>query len=182
VSPCPDRLRTLRLELVRITPDDRDFLVELWDDPRVAATLGGRKAPEVHDARIARLVGHWAEHGYGAWIAHTTTGPIGYCGLGPTDVGGPDGVELLYAQVPAAWGSGYVTEAARAVLDVAFDRVDGLGLAEVVAFTLPTNRASQAVMERCGFTFAGDVEHAGLPHVLYRLPRGAFSAARGDAG
>ena len=23
-------------------------------------------------------------------------------------------------------------------------------------------------MERTGFTYAGDVEHAGLPHVLYR--------------
>lgn len=61
-----------------------------------------------------------------------------------------------------------MTEAAQAILDVAPDPGAGLGLDEVVAFTLPTNLASRAVMERTGFTFAGDVEHAGLAHVLYR--------------
>jgi [ribosomal protein S5]-alanine N-acetyltransferase len=171
VSPCPDRLRTDRLELVRLSPDDRDFLVRLWDDPDVAATLGGPKPPAELDARVARLVGHWTDSGYGAWIMHTATEPIGYCGLAPTTVGGPGGVELLYAQLPTAWGHGYVTEAARAVVDVAFDPFAGLGLDEVVAFTLPSNRASRAVMERSGFTFAGDVVHADLPHVLYRLRR-----------
>ncbi len=164
----PDALTTDRLELTRITPADRDFLVRLWADPAVAATLGGPVPSDVLEVRIARLVGHWTDRGYGAWIMNTVDGPIGYCGLGPTDVGGAGGVELLYAQLSTAWGHGYVTEAARAVLDVAFDPVDGLGLTEVVAFTLPTNRASQAVMARSGFTFAGDVEHAGLPHVLYR--------------
>lgn len=174
MSPCPDRLRTDRLELVRVGPHDRDFLVGLWDDPAVAATLGGTKTPEVNDARVARLIGHWADHGYGVWVLHTTAGRIGYCGLATTDAGGPGGVELLYAQLPTAWGHGYVTEAAGIVLDIAFDPAEGLGLDEVVAFTLPTNRASQAVMERSGFTFAGDIEHAGLPHVLYRLrPGGA---------
>ena len=168
MSPAPAALTTDRLELTRLTPDDRDFLVGLWDDPAVAATLGGIKTPDVNDARVEQLVGDWDEHGYGVWIMRTTDRSVGYCGLAPTDVGGPDGVELLYAQLPEVWGNGYVTEAARAVLDVAFDPVDGLGLGEVVAFTLPTNLASRAVMERSGFRFAGDVEHAGLPHVLYR--------------
>ena len=49
----------------------------------------------------------------------------------------------------------------------------GLGLDEVVAFTLPTNTPSRAVLERLGFTFAGDVVHADLLHVLYRLPAAA---------
>jgi [ribosomal protein S5]-alanine N-acetyltransferase len=170
VPAAPEALTTDRLELTRVTADDRDFLMRLWADPAVAPTLGGPVPSDVLDARMTRLVGHWTDHGYGAWIMHTASGPIGYCGLARTDVGGPGGVELLYAQLPTAWGHGYVTEAARAVLDVAFDPLAGLGLDEVVAFTLPTNRASQAVMERTGFTFAGDVEHAGLPHVLYRHP------------
>jgi len=168
VPAAPEALTTDRLELSRLTAHDRDFLARLWADPAVAATLGGLVSPDVLDARFHRLVGHWTDHGYGTWIMHTATGPIGYCGLAPTDVGGPGGVELLYAQVPAARGHGYVTEAAQAILDVALDPGAGLGLDEVVAFTLPTNLPSRAVMERTGFTFAGDVEHAGLPHVLYR--------------
>ena len=138
----PEMLTTDRLELTRLVPSDRDFLSRLWNDPEVALTLGGLASPEAVDARVAHLLGHWVEHGYGVWIMRAGDGPIGYCGLAPTDVGGPGGVELLYAQLPATWGHGFVTEAARAVLGVAFDPVAGLGLDEVVAFTLPTNRAS----------------------------------------
>ncbi len=36
--------------------------------------------------------------------------------------------------------------------------------------TLPTNRASRRVMEKAGFGYERDTVHAGLPHVLYRLP------------
>ena len=50
----------------------------------------------------------------------------------------------------------------------AVDAARELGLAEVVAFTLAENVASRRVMERAGFALDGTVEHAGLPHVLYR--------------
>ena len=39
----------------------------------------------------------------------------------------------------------------------------------MVSFTLADNVASRGVMEKLGFAYDGDVEHAGLPHVLYRL-------------
>ena len=45
-----------------------------------------------------------------------------------------------------------------------------LGLAGLVARTLPTNRASRRVMEKAGFGYERDTVHARLPHVLYRLP------------
>ena len=54
------------------------------------------------------------------------------------------------------------------VPQVAFD---DLGLGEIVAFTLPTNVASRRVMDKSGFTFERKIEHAGLPHVLYRRAR-----------
>jgi RimJ/RimL family protein N-acetyltransferase len=44
-----------------------------------------------------------------------------------------------------------------------------LGLDDIVAFTLPTNDASRRVMEKLGFSYERDIEHAGMPHVLYRL-------------
>jgi RimJ/RimL family protein N-acetyltransferase len=75
------------------------------------------------------------------------------------------------------WGNGYATEAARAVLDLAFGE---LGLAEVVAMTAALNLRSQRVMQRLGMTrdLRDDFEHERIepghrlrPHVLYRLRR-----------
>ena len=59
---------------------------------------------------------------------------------------------------------------------VGFER---LGLDDVVAFTLPTNRGSWRVMEKTGFEYERDVVHAGLPHVLYRI---TTSEWKRDAG
>ena len=64
------------------------------------------------------------------------------------------------------WNEGLATELGAASLAVAFGP---LGLADVVSFTLPDNRASRRVMEKLGFAFERDTIHAGLPHVLYRL-------------
>jgi len=85
--------------------------------------------------------------------------------------------EIGWRLARSSWGRGYATEAARACLDFAFRN---LGLSEVVAFTVPANARSRAVMERLGMRHdaAGDFDHPRLPaghplqrHVLYRLRR-----------
>ena len=58
------------------------------------------------------------------------------------------------------------SEMAAEAVRVAFEE---LGLPDLVSFTLHDNHASRRVMERLGFSYERDVEHAGLPHVLYRL-------------
>ena len=58
------------------------------------------------------------------------------------------------------------TEMAKAYIQIAFNE---LKLANVVSFTLHTNRASQRVMEKAGMKYERDIIHADLPHVLYRL-------------
>jgi RimJ/RimL family protein N-acetyltransferase len=40
---------------------------------------------------------------------------------------------------------------------------------EVVALIQPTNLASRAVAAKIGFRAGGKIEHAGLPHTIYRL-------------
>jgi RimJ/RimL family protein N-acetyltransferase len=86
-------------------------------------------------------------------------------------------VEIGWRLAPAYWGRGYATEAARAVLDDGFGR---LGLAEIVAFTVPANRRSWRVMERLGMTrdSADDFDRPRFPeghplrrNVLYRIRR-----------
>jgi RimJ/RimL family protein N-acetyltransferase len=77
------------------------------------------------------------------------------------------------------------TEGARACLEFAFVSLE---LPEVVAFTVPANTRSRAVMERLGMwrDVEGDFEHPRLPpgdllrrHVLYRLSREAWQRSTG---
>jgi RimJ/RimL family protein N-acetyltransferase len=78
---------------------------------------------------------------------------IGSCGYkGPKD---PEGiVEIAYGVDPDHQGRGYATEAARALVDFAFQS-DGVRL--VRAHTLPVNGASARVLTKCGFDHIGEV-------------------------
>jgi RimJ/RimL family protein N-acetyltransferase len=72
---------------------------------------------------------------------------------------------LTHALVSERWAQGLATEAARAAVSWA-RRLD---LIELVALTLPANLASRRVIESVGLGFSGEVEHAGMTHLLYRL-------------
>ena len=117
---------------------------------------------------LRRHLDHWDRYGYGLWAFRDREDDrfVGRAGLYNTHVGGSDEVELAYALMAEYRNRGLATEMAEAILGVAFER---LGMADVVCFTLTTNRASQRVMEKAGFEYERDVVHAGLPHVLYRI-------------
>ena len=91
---------------------------------------------------------------------------MGRGGLRRCEIEGIREVEVAYAVVADRWGQGFATEMAEAAVDAAFRK---LKLASVVAFTLPSNKASRGVMEKVGFSYERDIVHADLPHVLYRL-------------
>jgi RimJ/RimL family protein N-acetyltransferase len=163
-----EELRTPRLLLQRPRSEDFADLFRMHSDPRVMATLGGVRSEAVTRAQLDDLVAHWERHGFGPWMLRAPEDRrfLGRGGLRHVVVGGRPEVELLYALIPDAWGQGLAGELARESLRVAFTE---LSLPDVVAFTLPHNARSRAVMERAGFQYERDVVHAGLPHVLYRL-------------
>jgi RimJ/RimL family protein N-acetyltransferase len=167
MSAAPETFATARLDAHRVGPADEDFLVGVFGDPRVTATLGGPRDRDRVRADVARWNGHWDEHAFGLWILvdRAAGAPVGWTMLHRTDTGGP-GVEVGWTIGADHWRRGYATEGARAALEIGFDR---LGLDEIVAFTLTDNTASRGVMEKLGFHSAEVVDHAGLPHVLYRL-------------
>ena len=110
---------------------------------------------------------HWTEDSFGPWalIDRKDGSFVGRGGLRRTVIEGEPVVELLWTIEPGRWGMGLATEAAFAAIDWA----KSLGLHEVVAMTLPYNRASRRVAEKAALQFSGEIEHAGLVHVLYRL-------------
>jgi ribosomal-protein-alanine N-acetyltransferase len=78
-----------------------------------------------------------------------------------------------------AWGYGYATEAAAAMLRWGFETLDA---SEIYAWTAATNRRSQSVMQRLGMTRAPekDFEHPNLAaddplraHIVYVAQRPA---------
>jgi RimJ/RimL family protein N-acetyltransferase len=142
-------LRTGRLRLRAWTTQDADLarLADLYGRDEVTRWLGGR--PTIPPADLVerwRLV-HELDRRHGCWAIEPVDGglPAGTVLLKPL----PDGVgevEVGWHLHPDSWGHGYATEAARAVVDRAFDD----GLLEVYAVVRPGNEPSLAVCRRLG--------------------------------
>jgi RimJ/RimL family protein N-acetyltransferase len=170
--PLTARVAGPRLRAEPLQPGHLEHLARLHGDPRVGATLGGVRSRDQVADELAAHERHWAEHGFGYWAVFdaATDEFVGRGGLHRCRVGGRDEVEIGWAVLPERWGQGIATQIARMAAATAFDEH---ALPDVVAFTLPDNLASRRVMEKAGFAYEREVQHAGLPHVLYRLRAGA---------
>lgn len=171
-------LRTARMDGEPIASDSGPLLTALLTDPRVAATLGGVPSPDALAGMVARQAAHWTAHGFGYWLwrDRASGAVVARGGLAHVIVGGRAEVEVGWAVDAERWGESLASELGAAAVEHARET---LGLAEVVAFTLPANFASRRVMEKLGFAREElHVEYKSLDHVLYRLR----FAADGPAG
>ena len=166
-----EHLTTERLIARRTTLDDLDEMRRLYADERVTATLGGPPTEQQLREQLSAAIAHWEKYGFGIWMLRTRADDrfVGRAGLRHVTLDGADEIELLYAIAFEFWNRGYVSEIASELVRVAFE---SLGMASVMAVTLPTNLASRRVMEHAGLRYERDVVWAGLPHVLYRISRG----------
>ncbi|MBD0695895.1 GNAT family N-acetyltransferase [Streptomyces sp. CBMA123] len=176
-----DELRTDRLLIRRWRDSDLAPWAAMNADPQVREHLGGLLSRERSDASVARYEAAIERRGYG-WLAVEVRESgefIGFVGLDDVDEHAPvDGVEIGWRLARPAWGHGYATEAARAVLTYGFGT---LALPEVLALTTAGNLRSQAVMRRLGMTHdpAEDFDDPEAPEgplrrtVVHRLRPGA---------
>ncbi len=159
-------------------PADFDDLYRLDSDPLVMRYLNGG-APLSHAevrAMLARVLKYYAHyHGLGMWRASRRDSDafLGWFCLKYCDH--TCDVEVGYRLVPAAWGQGYATEAARALVHYGFA---DLGLARVIGITHPRNRASQRVLAKCGLADAGWARYYGRRVRLFARQHPAFEADR----
>jgi [ribosomal protein S5]-alanine N-acetyltransferase len=148
-------LLTERLELRRFASPDLGPLLVAFGDPAVMRFVGSERKPLSGDAlRVLMRTadGHWSRHGFGllAIVERESGRVVGEAGLQVLEAG-PD-IELGYTLARTAWGRGYATEAARAVLYWAFA---GLRLERVVAVADPANDTSLRVLDRLGMRRLG---------------------------
>jgi RimJ/RimL family protein N-acetyltransferase len=149
-------MRSARLLLEALQPDDVPSLVSLAGDPSIADTT--ISVPHPLDARVAH---DWltslaqtvalgaAEH---FAIRESAGAPlVGMVSLRSIDREHEE-VELSFWIGRPFWGRGYATEAASAAVEHAFDV---LGLNRIVAHHMVRNPASGRVLARLGFQQEG---------------------------
>lgn len=177
-------LETERLILRRWTDADLDPFAEMSADIEVMRWLGGVLTREQSQAYMDRAHDAFARIGMGRYaVERKSDGAfIGSTGLMPNHESMlafvPPYIDMGWRLRQDAWGHGYITEAARAVVADGFGRLD---LPEITATTAAINLRSRAVMERLGMTydeavsgFIGPMHEPDDPQgptVIYRLKR-----------
>ena len=164
---------TERLRLRPYGPADVDTLLSIFGDPDVRRYLFDDKVMprawvEEEAAANEKL---FAERGYGVALLYlrddqAARAPIGFAGFRPFFT--PPELQLLYGLLPEAWGKGYATEVAIALVRRGFDQ---LGLDEVIGVTDPPNHGSMRVMERAGMRFLEHQRRDGKEAVYFRVRR-----------
>jgi len=163
--------QTERLHLRRPSPDDRALYHAHFTHPAIERWLRPSPLPPFSAGALDELVegdcAHWSDHGFGPWVLiHRESGAFaGRGGLHWTVVEETAMVELAWSIEPHLQGNGYATEMARAAVAWAGE----LQIEELVALVLPANTSSRRVAEKVGCEPSGEVDHAGMPHLLFRL-------------
>ena len=145
------RLETERLVLRPVEEDDAVDLLPIMNDPEVAENL---LLPQPYPAE---RVTQWVLSGrealqraerYEIAVVRKDTGrAIGVCSLYRVSWEHLS-AELVYWIGKEHWGKGYITEAARRVIEFGFE---DLGLERICAGCFTRNKASERVIEKLGF-------------------------------
>ena len=169
---------TSRLRMRQWRESDRAPFAAMNADPAVMEFFASPPSPAASDASIDAWQAQFAARGWSNWAVELRESSqfIGFTGLSVprrTFSFSPC-VEVGWRLARQFWGRGFATEAARAALRVAFER---LSLSEIVSFTAVGNVRSRAVMERIGMrNTRQDLEYPGIIeghplrlHCLYRI-------------
>ena len=156
-------LETERLVLRQIGEGDVDEHNRVLNTPTVMAHLGGVMERHEIEARHARGIAMFAQHGFSfLFLIEKATGDmVGYCGIKRVDnphAHNPGDHEIGWVIREDRWRRGYAHEAMRAVIDWAFSpRIDAPHL---VALTSQANIGSWQLMEKLGMQRRKDLDFA----------------------
>jgi RimJ/RimL family protein N-acetyltransferase len=172
------RLETLRLLLRQWQDSDREPWAALCSDPEVMEFLSSPRDRATSDSAIDKWQARIDEQGWSFWALEIKASGafIGMAGLQVPAEPHPylPCIEIGWRLARAFWGQGYAAEAAKRVLQFAFEE---LRVQEVVASTAKHNLRSSAVMRRIGMSGPeATFIHPGVPegsplreHMLYRV-------------
>ena len=161
-------LETNRLILRHQVLDDLDDLFALYCDLDVSRYIPD--APHTYKGAREELEWHMNGHpkypelGLWATIHKESNEFIGRCGLLPWTIDGQDEVEVAYLISKDYWGQGLGTEAAQAILDYGFEK---LNRSRLICLIDKENLASIRVAEKIGMAFEREGKDEMGPFLLY---------------
>jgi RimJ/RimL family protein N-acetyltransferase len=153
-------LETPRLRLRNWLEGDRDLFREINSDPKVMEFFPFRRSHEEADLLFDRVNAMIREDGLGFYAVELKESgeAMGFCGLAPANMPGifpPETIEIGWRLATRFWGNGYITEAAKALLDYGLNTK---GLDAIISFAVAGNHRSTAVMKRIGMTHCPDLD------------------------
>jgi RimJ/RimL family protein N-acetyltransferase len=168
-------LETERLVLRHLTAQDSQALDAVLGDP-IAMRWYPRPFTRAEvEEWVARNVKRYRDDGHGLWAMElkSTGEMVGDCGLVAQEVDGERLIEVAYHVRRDHWGRGYATEAARACMRHAFDK---LGAERVISLIKPGNQSSWRVAEKNGMRVWKQTTKWGDLHLVYAMRREEFNS------
>lgn len=163
-------LETNRLILRQLVMDDLDELYALYRDPEITRYIpdAPRSREEAQEELEWHMHGHPRHPELGLWATiHKETGKfIGRCGLLPWEIDGQQEVEVAYTIARAYWRQGLGSEAAQAILQYGFEK---LNLSRLICLVDEENIASQKVAEKMGMRFEKESRDETGPFWVYSI-------------
>jgi RimJ/RimL family protein N-acetyltransferase len=168
VRPIQPSLRTLRLTLRPLQPEDAEVLHHVYQSEGVLRYFPNPAPPPLE--KVQRFIigqqAHWETYGYGNWgiLPDGECEIIGWAGLqylpelNETEVG--------FLLDKPFWGKGYATEAALASIGFGFER---FALDHIIALAHADNLASRRVIEKCGMIYMETLPLWGIELNRYRV-------------
>jgi RimJ/RimL family protein N-acetyltransferase len=159
VDPSFRPILTDRLRLRRSVPDDAEAIAAYRSDPDVHRFQGWGRTDADHVRAEIEQMGDRPVGQPGGWVQFSVEERgdhrlVGDIGLSPAD-DAPGVIKIGYTMSPRAQGRGYATEAVRALIDYAFERLD----ADVVrAYASEANLPSIRVAEKVGMRLVERIE------------------------
>jgi len=164
-------LKSTRLGFRLWGEDDFDIARELWGDYEVTRFFDarGQWSRSAVEDRLTKEIKAAKQYGVQYWPVFLleTDRHVGCCGLRPYDL--PRGIyEIGFHIRSTQWRRGYAREAAAAVIDYAFNKLQARGL---FAGHNPNNTASRHLLRQLGFRYTHAEFYAptGLNHLSYEM-------------
>ena len=171
-------LETERLMLRRPTLADVKAIASLANDRRIAENARRLPHPYSQDDAVAFVRGIANDKRETVFLIENNHTPIGMVGV---DWRQPEAPELGYWLGFEHWGQGFGTEAARAVIDFAFEEFE---IEHLISGARVANPSSRNILEKCGFQWSGVELHrfealgSSTPVDCFRLTRSVWSSLK----
>ena len=180
-----NEITTGRLLLRPFIEDDLEAIFICCRNPNLGNNAGWKPHETIEESREVLHEVFMAQENVWAMIRLEDRQLIGSIGIIPDPKReNPRALMIGYWLDETFWSKGYMTEAAKAVLDYGFEK---LNLALITAYCYPHNERSSNLLKRQGFKYEGTLHQAELidkgpiyDHQCYYLTKDTWKALNGN--